>query len=119
MKRRSETVRGSTDPERTHRFSGLGVCAECSSFLATFVNDGYRGLICPAGKVKNPPKLPERSNGKIINERKVIARMNDYLPQMLEQNTTDIFGKEDNAQKNAHERLKKLTGADKLPTSRW
>jgi hypothetical protein len=109
VKRRSETVRGNTDPARTHRFSGLGVCAECSSFLATFVNDGYRGLICPAGKVKSSPKLPECGNGKIINERKIIARMNDYLQQMLEQNTTDVFGEEDSTQSNTHERLGKLT----------
>src|SRR5690606_37899982 len=60
------------------------------------------------GKVKDSPKLPDCSNGKIINERKVIARMNDYLQQMLEQNTTDVFGEEDNVQKNAHERLEKL-----------
>src|SRR5690606_13376034 len=58
IKRRSETVRGNSDPQRTHRFSGLGICVECGSFLATFVNDGYRGLICPAGKVKFSPKLP-------------------------------------------------------------
>jgi hypothetical protein len=32
LKRRSETVRGHSDPEYTHRFSGLVVCAECGSF---------------------------------------------------------------------------------------
>jgi len=108
VRRRSETVRGNSDPERTHRFSGLGVCAECSSFLATFVNDGYRGLICPAGKVKSSPKRPECSNGKIVNERKIIARMSDYLRQMLEQNTTDVFGGEVSAQNHAHGRLEKI-----------
>lgn len=108
VKRRSETVRGNSDPARTHRFSGLGVCAECSSFLATFVNHGYRGLICPAGKVKFSPKRPECSNGKIINERQVIARMNDYLQQMLEQNSTDVFTTERNGEKLAHERLEQL-----------
>src|SRR5690606_26059268 len=73
------------------------------------VNDGYRGLICPAGKVKFSPKLPNCTNGKIINERKIITRMNEYLQQMLEENTTDVFGEKDSAHSNTHERLEKLT----------
>ena len=108
VKRRSDTVRGSTNPGNTHRFSGLGVCAECGSFMATFVNEGYRGLVCPAGRVKFSPKLPPCNNNKIINERKIIARMNDYLQQMLEQNTTEVFGEEDNQQNNLRDRLEKL-----------
>jgi hypothetical protein len=109
VKRRSETVRGNSDPERTHRFSGLGVCAECGSFLATFVNDGYRGLICPAGKVKFSPKRPTCNNRKIINERKIVVRLNDYLQQMLERNTTEVFGNEITPQNNVHGRLEKLS----------
>ncbi|MBC7871006.1 MAG: hypothetical protein H7Y09_09230 [Chitinophagaceae bacterium] len=108
LKRRSETVRGNTDPARTHRFSGLGVCAECGCFLATFVNKGYRGLICPAGKVKFSFKLPSCNNNKIINERKIIAQMNGYLQQMLEQNTTQVFSEEINTRTNLHSRLDKL-----------
>lgn len=108
LKRRSETVRGNTDPARTHRFSGLGVCAECGSFLATFVNKGYRGLICPAGKVKFSFKLPACSNNKIINERKLIAQMNGYLHQMLEQNTTEVFSEELSKRDTTQKRLEKL-----------
>ena len=66
LKRRTETVRGKSDPAHTHRFSGLGVCAECGSFLATFVNDNYRGLVCPAAKAKNQyGKIRSRSTSPL------------------------------------------------------
>lgn len=109
LRRRSETVQGHSDPERTHPFSGLGVCGECGSFLATFVNKGYHGLICPAGKVKFSPKRPPCSNGKIVNERKVIQRVNEYLQQMLEQNTPGVFENASQTQPDAQSRLASLT----------
>ncbi len=88
--RRTDAVRGNANPQFTHRFSGLGVCAECGSFLSTFVKKGYRGLICPAAKSKSL-KLPECGNGKVINEKKVIALMNAYLYQMIQHDTTNVF----------------------------
>lgn len=91
IRRRKEVTRGRATSHQTHRFSGLCVCAECGSFMATHTDEGYRGLICPAGKVRTSAKLPDCNNYKIINERKVIARMSDYLRQMLELNSTDVF----------------------------
>src|SRR5690606_16790380 len=63
IRRRSDTVRGNTDPEKTHRFSGLGICAECGSFWTTQVkkDKNYRGVLCPASKSR-ATKLPDCSN---------------------------------------------------------
>ena len=108
LKRRSEIVRGSSDPERTHRFSGLGICAECGSFLATFVSGGYRGLVCPASKAKNPPKFPPCNNRGVMNERKVIARMNVYLKQMLESHSIEVFQTDEEQHNNTKRRLEAL-----------
>ena len=91
IKRRSETVRGNTSPKRTHIFSGLGVCAQCGSFWATQVNKpDYRAVICPAAKARSSV-LPECNNKRVMNQKRLIALTNEYLKQMLEQDTTDVF----------------------------
>ncbi len=92
IRRRSETVRGHSDPQRTHRFSGLGVCAECGSFWATHVKNSkaYRGVLCPAAKSRSKGR-PECSNTRIMSEKRLIELMNEYLRQMIERNSTDVF----------------------------
>jgi len=92
IRRRSETMRGCSTPERTHRFSGLGVCAECGSFWSTHVKNSkkYRGVLCPASK-SNAKSRPECHNTRILNEKHLVALMNGYLQQMIERNSTDIF----------------------------
>lgn len=106
--RRSAAVRGNADPQFTHRFSGLGVCAECGSFLSTFVKKDYRGLICPAAKSKSL-RLPKCSNGKVINEKKVIALMNAYLHQMIQYDTTNVFDSLAEDRKKLDSRIEVLT----------
>jgi len=110
LRRRSEAVRGRATPHQTQRFSGLGVCAECGSFLTTHVDKGYRGLICPASKNPKSPKYPPCSNTKIVNERKVIALISDYLRLMLEQNTTDVFANRQEPKPNFQARLDTING---------
>ncbi len=88
--RRSEHMRGKARPCRTHILSGLMICGECGSFLATQTDERYRGVYCPAAKRKSP-MLPECGNRRVLSQRKVIAQMDDYLRQMLCLNTTDIF----------------------------
>lgn len=109
IRRRSEHILGKSDPQRTHRFSGLGVCAECGSFLATFVNGKYRALICPAARARFSPKYPDCDNRRVISERKIIERMDGYLRQMLEQNTTDIFTLESDPRKDSLAKLNALS----------
>ncbi len=92
IRRRSETVRGNTDPAKTHRFAGLGVCAECGSFWSTHVkkSKSYRGVLCPSAKSR-ASNLPNCSNRKIMSEKRLIALVNGYLAQMIERNSTDVF----------------------------
>lgn len=109
IRRRSDTVRGNTDPQNTHRFTGLGVCAECGSFWATHVkkSKSYRGVICPASKGR-ASILPDCNNGRIMNEKRLVALMNDYLKQMLERNSTDVFNAPDVQQEDHQSRIERL-----------
>ncbi len=107
--RRSDAVRGNTDPHLTHRFSGLGVCAECGSFWSTQVkkSKNYRGLACPAAKSRSSA-LPKCSNKRILNEKHLISLMNDYLKQMLERNSTDVFNAPAPRQEHYRSRIESL-----------
>jgi hypothetical protein len=109
IRRRSNSVRGSTNPKNTHRFSGLGVCAECGSFWSTQVKQSadYRGVICPASKARSSA-LPRCSNKRIMNEKQLITLMNDYLRQMLERNSTDVFNAPATEQHNHQSRIERL-----------
>jgi len=111
IRRRSQVVRGNSDPKNTHRFSGLGVCAECGSFWATHVQKkkNYRGVLCPAAK-SNSKTLPDCNNGRIFNERRLTALMTDYLQQMLERQSTDIFNEADPVQEDTELRVQQLDG---------
>ena len=109
IRRRSNSVRGNTSPKLIHRFSGLGVCAECGSFWATHVkkSKSYRGAICPASKARSNA-LPKCSNKRIMSEKRLIALMNDYLKQMLERNSTDVFNAPDSKQMDHQSRIESL-----------
>lgn len=111
IRRRSETVRGHTDPKNTHRFSGLGVCAECGSFWATHVkkSKSYRGVLCPAAKTR-AKTLPDCDNRRIMSERRLTALMNEYLQQMLERQSTDVFQEPDTEQEDIQLRVTQLNG---------
>ncbi len=110
IRRRSETVRGHTDPRNTHRFSGLGVCGVCGSFWATHVKKAknYRGVLCPAAKSRNT--LPDCDNKRIMSEKRLTALMNDFLQQMLERQSTDIFNEPDPIQDDYLSRVQQLNG---------
>ncbi len=97
IRRRSESVRGSSTPHSTHRFAGLGICAECGSFWTTFVNKGYRGLRCPA-VFSSRTFAPDCNNRRIHNEKRLIETVNGYLQQMLERQSTDVFSNPDTEQ---------------------
>lgn len=109
IRRRSETVRGGTDPQNTHRFSGLGVCAKCGSFWATHVQKkkNYRGLLCPAAK-SNSPILPDCENTRIMTEKRMVKLMNGYLKQMLQRQSTDIFNEDNTLKQEYQSRVEEL-----------
>lgn len=94
LNRRSTHIRGRASSSYTHRLSGLAICAECGSFMATRIDGTYRGLYCPASKGR--PALPKCSHRRVVSERKIIARINEFLTQMLEQQTTEIFNSQPN-----------------------
>ncbi len=88
--RRSVHMRGSAHPARSHMMTGLIICGECGSFLATHVDKGYRAVYCPAAKHR-APTLPDCRNRGVCNQHKVVDRLNEYLRQMLEAQSADIF----------------------------
>jgi len=94
IRRRSESVRGSTTPHSTQRFAGLGICAECGSFWATYVNKGYRGIRCPA-VFSSRTFAPDCDNRGMHNEKRLVETVNGYLQQMLERQSTDVFSESD------------------------
>ncbi len=89
--RRSGIIRGKASPTYTHRLSGLVICGECGRFMRTWTDKNYRGLCCSSAK-DDRPGLPECHNRGVTNEKRVIDRMNEFLGQMLRENTTNIFG---------------------------
>ncbi|HRL11423.1 MAG TPA: recombinase family protein [Aggregatilineales bacterium] len=109
IRRRSEAAHGNMDPRHTHRFSGLGVCAECGSYWATHVKKSkkYRGVLCPAAKAFSQTR-PKCSNRRILNEKRLIALVNGYLKQMLERNSTDVFREPDSQQTRQQSRIETL-----------
>lgn len=111
IRRRSQVVRGHSDPKNTHRFSGLGVCAVCGSFWATHVQKkkNYRGVLCPAAKTKSK-NLPDCNNKRILNERRMTELMTEYLQQMIERQSTDIFNEPDPIQEDTELRVQQLDG---------
>jgi hypothetical protein len=112
IRRRSEIVRGHTHPSNTHRFSGLGVCAVCGSFWASHgkKSKNYRGVICPAGKAGARAHRVECDNGRILNEKRLIALTNQYLVQMLERCSTEVFTQPDNSNEQVRQRIHQLNG---------
>lgn len=70
--------------------TGLIICGECGSFLATHVDKGYRAVYCPAAKPRALTLL-ECHNRGVCNRHKVMNRLNDHLRQMLEAQSADIF----------------------------
>ncbi|MEQ8678097.1 MAG: recombinase family protein [Aggregatilineales bacterium] len=111
INRRSQVVHGHGSPQNTHRFSGLGVCAVCGSFWATHVKTGrnYRCVLCPAAKTKSKT-LPDCNNKRVLNERRLIAMMTEYLQQMIERQSTDIFNDSDPVQEDTALRVQQLDG---------
>lgn len=90
INRRRDFMRGNAIPSYTHRLSGIAVCGECGYFMATKIDKGiYHSLRCPASKGR--PRLPKCNNRGVISEQKVIARIDEFLRQMLRENTTNIF----------------------------
>lgn len=89
LDRRKVHMKGKANTSYTHRLSGLAICAECGSFMATRIDGNYRGLYCPASKGR--PTLPKCNHRRVVSERKISARINEFLSQMLEQQTTEIF----------------------------
>jgi hypothetical protein len=87
--RRSENMRGKASSSYTHRLSGLAICGECGSFMSTRVDGEYRGLYCP--NTKGRSGKPQCNNRGVVSERKIIARINEFLAQMLCEHTTNIF----------------------------
>lgn len=88
--RRSEHIRGKSSSSYTHRFSGLFICAKCSAFMGSCGNTTYRGIRC-AGTGKTL-KLQPCDNRGATSERKLIVWVNEYLEQMLQQKSTEVFG---------------------------
>jgi hypothetical protein len=89
--RRSENIRGKASSSYTHRLSGLMVCAECSSFMTTHIDGNYRALACPASRGRIT--LPKCGNKGVSAERRFIKQINEYLSQMLRENTIEVFDK--------------------------
>jgi hypothetical protein len=89
LDRRSCHIKGRARPAYTHRLSGVAICAECGQFMSTHVTGNYRGLYCPASKGR--PTLPKCNHKRVVSERKIIARIDEFLKQMLEQQSSDIF----------------------------
>lgn len=89
LDRRMVHIKGRARTAYTHRLSGLAICAECGSFMATRIDGNYRGLYCPASKGR--PTLPKCNHRRVVSERKISARINEFLSQMLEAQTTEIF----------------------------
>lgn len=108
LRRRTDTMRGRRRPWGTHRFSGLCVCGECGSTLATHsdVKSNYRAMVCKAANSRTR-RLPECSNTRGYNEKRMIERVSEFLQQMLEQNTPDIFN-DDVQQPNYDQQLTRL-----------
>jgi hypothetical protein len=106
--RRSSVVRGHATPKYTHRLSGLAVCGACGHFMSTYVGrNNYRALHCPASVGR--PRLPNCSNRGVWSERKMIARIDEFLRQMLRENTTNIFEDANPDSPRFHERITALT----------
>jgi hypothetical protein len=107
LRRRSETVRGRTRSQTTHRFSGLGVCAVCGSFWSTHSNGNYRGIRC-ASVYSSRTFTPDCTNRGILNEKKLIALLSDYLHEMLKTRSTDVFSQPNTEEASVEARLKEL-----------
>ncbi len=103
LDRRVVHIKGRARTAYTHRLSGLAICSECGSFMATRVDGSYLGLYCPASKGR--PALPKCGHRRVVSERKIIARMDEFLKQMLRENTTDIFNSSQPETSHAHERI--------------
>lgn len=89
LDRRMVHIKGRARTAYTHRLSGIAVCGACGCFMSTRVDGTYLGLYCPASKGR--PKLPHCNHRQVLSERKVIARLDAFLRQMLQEQTTDIF----------------------------
>lgn len=103
LDRRAVHIKGRARTAYTHRLSGLAICAECGSFMATRIDGSYRGLYCPASK--GTPKLPECNHRRVMSERKIITRIDEFLGQMLCTNTTDIFNAQQPETSHTQERI--------------
>lgn len=103
LDRRAVHIKGSARTAYTHRLSGLAICAECGSFMATRVDGSYLGLYCPASKGR--PALPKCSHRRVVSERKIIARIDEFVKQMLREKTTDIFNSSQPETAHAQERI--------------
>ena len=108
LDRRSEVMRGNAIPSYTHRLSGLAICGECGSFMSTWSSKGYRSLRCPASKGR--PGLPKCNNRSVMSERRIMARIDGFLRQMLQENTTDIFDDTEPDTPRLQERIASLGG---------
>ena len=103
LDRRAVHIRGRSRPSYTHKLSGLAVCGECGSFMGTRVDKSYLGLYCPASKGR--PTLPKCGHRRVVSEHKIVARINEFLGQMLRENTTDIFDGKQPETQHVQERI--------------
>lgn len=93
LMRRSDVVKGNATPHSTHRFTGLVLCQQCNTFMATHVdhnpNKNYRGLICKRATSNRFGK--PCGSSKIVNEKKVIAFLDPMLRAMIARQTPHVF----------------------------
>ncbi|HML22573.1 MAG TPA: recombinase family protein [Aggregatilinea sp.] len=106
LERRSEVMCGRATPSYTYALSGLAVCGECGTFMVTRRAGDYRALRCPSACSKT--RGPNCSNRGVLNERHIIAQLDAFLRQMLQENTTDIFRDVEPETSCLHERITAL-----------
>lgn len=74
--------------------------------MSTRVDGTHLGLYCPASKGR--PKLPHCNHRQVLSERKVIARLDAFLRQMLQEQTTDIFAQAQPDTSHVQERIRQV-----------
>jgi hypothetical protein len=88
----------------------LVMCKECGSFLAKVADpaSNYRGMICKSASTHRPG-LPECHNGKVINEKKIVAYLDTALRLFLENEANPFLDNGDTETDLVSQQLDTLT----------
>jgi DNA invertase Pin-like site-specific DNA recombinase len=113
LRRRTE-LRGTANPEVTHRFTGLLICATCRCSLGYYrqINprqDGshYTGWMCYT-RWSNSLTRPKCDQGKVISDPKVIDYFSGLLEQIMAAKSTDAVFNDSNSDMSKAQQLKQL-----------